>query len=517
MCRRFVIILFLLICFDAFSQRKMTKTFYKNGQLESKGLTYTYSVFYDARNLAKKFQIMGEIEKKGKEWKYWYQDGRLRRIENYKFIQDKNAYDLPDGKWTYYNEQGVKYREETYVDGVLKNYTKEIYQNSKLAGKISMHDGVVDTTLTTPLTSGNNLILNPDFDCFYYKPVPVTYNGRTPIDDWIPFWVTPGNYTPDYLSNLRTIDVLSNYFLFDFQLPEKFTYAGLGIYMEPGAYSEYIQGKLSKHLIKGHKYCVRITIAQPSYSGYSADRLGFVLSAGPISINENNESSFSPQVILPVSEVDNKRFVTLCDYFVAEGVERYISVGRFTTPDKLKIKARKNVPQSQFGINKSAYYLLDNIELNEIADTSECFCNIYRKDSVNEPPVKNIPVAKTDLNKLKSGNTVILKNLNFAFDSFELLPGSDTILKELLDFLTDNPDVRILISGHTDDVGTDEYNQELSLNRAKSVYTWLAEKGIAPERLQFKGFGKSQPLFKETDEKFRALNRRVEVKITDNF
>jgi antitoxin component YwqK of YwqJK toxin-antitoxin module len=61
---------------------------------------------------------MGEIEKKGKEWKYWYQNGQISRIENYRFIKDKNPYDLPDGKWTYFNEEGKKYRKDIYMNGV---------------------------------------------------------------------------------------------------------------------------------------------------------------------------------------------------------------------------------------------------------------------------------------------------------------------------------------------------------------------------------------------------------------
>jgi len=283
--------------------------------------------------------------------------------------------------------------------------------------------------------------------------------------------------------------------------------------MEPGEYSEYIQGKLSEPLSKGHRYCVRITIAQPSYSGYSADRLGFCLSPNPISINENNESSFSPQVILPLSTVDNKRFVTLCDYFIAEGNERWISFGRFTTSDKLKITQRDNVRQSQFGINKSAYYLIDNVDLHEIADSSECYCGpIIKKDTTNTLQNKNNPEEESDLNKLRYGNSVVLKNVNFEFDSFELLPEADLILQDLLEYLNDNPEIRILISGHTDDLGSDEYNEKLSLKRARSVYNWLIKKGIDPDRLRTAGFGKRFPLFNETDEKFRAVNRRVEVK-----
>jgi OmpA-OmpF porin, OOP family len=499
----------------------MTRTYYKNGQLESKGLEYTYSMYYDVKKKIKSNVLTktGKITKKVKEWEYYYPNGQVSRKESYKIVIDKNPYDLPDGNWIYYNEQGVKYREDTYLNGVLINSIKEIYKDSHLAGKITLDSGIIDTTLYEPLTLNKNLIINPEFDYFYYKPVPVIYDGKSRIDDWIPYWITPGNYTPDYLSNLRTIDVLSNYYLFDFPLPAEFNYAGLGLYREKEAYSEYIQGNLIKSLTKGQKYCIKVSISLPSYSGFSIDRLAFFLSPNPIAIDENNESSFLPQVILSTLTVDNKRFVTLCDYFVADGGEQFISIGRFTSPDKLNVIKRENIPQSQFGIEESAYYLLDNVDLHEIQDTLECYCenSIFQNDTLNINPIRNISMTETDLNKLKPGNSVILKNVNFEFNSFVLKPDADTILKKLLTYLSDNPKIGILISGHTDDQGSQDYNLELSINRAKSVYNWLINNGIESGRLKFTGFGKSRPLFKDTDEKSRTLNRRVEVILLEDF
>ena len=56
-------------------------------------------------------------------------------------------------------------------------------------------------------------------------------------------------------------------------------------------------------------------------------------------------------------------------------------------------------------------------------------------------------------------------------------------------YLNDNPKIRILISGHTDDQGSEDYNLELSISRAKSVYSWLINNGIESDRLKFTGFG----------------------------
>jgi len=93
------------------------------------------------------------------------------------------------------------------------------------------------------------------------------------------------------------------------------------------------------------------------------------------------------------------------------------------------------------------------------------------------------------------------------------LPSSESILTTLLNYLQGNSEIKISIEGHTDDTGTEQYNDVLSLNRAKSVYNWLIDKGIDSSRLSFTGFGKSRPIFSEKDEDHRALNRRVEVRI----
>jgi outer membrane protein OmpA-like peptidoglycan-associated protein len=457
----------------------------------------------------------GDFEKKGKVWKYWYQNGQISRIENYRFVKDKSPNDLRDGKWMYFNEQGVKYREDTYLNGNLIASDKEIYKDSRLAGSITLKNEITDTTLSEPLSNGNNLIINPDFDYFYYKPEHIIYDGRSKIDEWIPFWVSPGNYTPDYISDLRTIDVLSNYYLFEFPLPEKFTYAGLGLYRENTSYSEYIRGRLTEKLSKGHKYCIKVSIALPSYSGFSVNRLALLLSPYEIMVDENNETSFHPQIIFSTLDVGNKRFVSLCDYFVAEGGEQYITIGRFTSPEKLKIIKRANIPQSQFGIEASAYYLIDNVELHEIREAVECDCktDLVRDDTIHVVPVAEMEITETDLNNLKPGKTVILRNVNFNFNSYALLPEADSTMRKLLTYMKDNPGVKLMISGHTDDLGGDEYNRQLSVNRAKSVYAWLIGNGIEARRLEFTGFGKSRPLFDDTGEKSRALNRRVEVKI----
>lgn len=239
------------------------------------------------------------------------------------------------------------------------------------------------------------------------------------------------------------------------------------------------------------------------------------MSLSSVSVNYKNESTFSPQINFSKLPAENKHFTTLCDYFIADGGEQFVTVGRFTGPENVKALVREEYLHGLFVLEKSSYYILDNIELFEIQDTSGCNCRI---DILPVSPQENLPEVpyETDLNKLKQGIPVILENVNFEFDSFNLLPASEEILKTLLAYLENNPEIKISIEGHTDDIGTEQYIDELSINRASAVNIWLINKGINSTRLSFTGFGKSRPIFSEKDEKHLALNRRVEVRIIKN-
>jgi len=117
------------------------------------------------------------------------------------------------------------------------------------------------------------------------------------------------------------------------------------------------------------------------------------------------------------------------------------------------------------------------------------------------------------LEPIEVGNKVILNNIFFDTNKFDLKPESITELQQLVDFLTLNPTLHIEISGHTDDVGSDVSNQTLSENRAKAVYQYLISNKIAAERLVFKGYGKTQPIVPNTSDEGRQKNRRTEFKI----
>ena len=107
----------------------------------------------------------------------------------------------------------------------------------------------------------------------------------------------------------------------------------------------------------------------------------------------------------------------------------------------------------------------------------------------------------------------VLKNMFFATDKTKILPSSAPALQELYEFLRDNPEMRIRIVGHTDDVGKEEYNQRLSEGRSASVKKEMVARGIDPKRIETTGHGETDPIVPNDSGEHRQMNRRVEIEI----
>jgi OmpA-OmpF porin, OOP family len=132
----------------------------------------------------------------------------------------------------------------------------------------------------------------------------------------------------------------------------------------------------------------------------------------------------------------------------------------------------------------------------------------YRETDDTAPVILNVPLSRIEKNA-----SVILNNLFFDFDQYALKEESLTELEEVVKFLKTHPEIKIEISGHTDNQGKEAYNQQLSLRRANSVADYLKENGIASPRISVKGFGSLQPVKPNDTEENRRQNRRIEFRV----
>jgi outer membrane protein OmpA-like peptidoglycan-associated protein len=127
----------------------------------------------------------------------------------------------------------------------------------------------------------------------------------------------------------------------------------------------------------------------------------------------------------------------------------------------------------------------------------------------------NTPQKSTayDRKKIKVGQTISIEKLYFEADSSRIKKDCFPVLDELYQFMSSNADLTIEIGGHTNDIPPDDFCDRLSTTRARAIAEYLIGKGIAEERVRYRGYGKRQPLFPNVNVDNRRRNQRVEIKI----
>lgn len=174
-----------------------------------------------------------------------------------------------------------------------------------------------------------------------------------------------------------------------------------------------------------------------------------------------------------------------------------------------------------------------NVEATQYATTRPEACTEKKPVAVEEPKAVEAPKPEADsdgdgvvdsLDKCPDtphGYKVdptgcpihVTMHLNFAFDS-SVIPVSDyPEVEKLAKVMKENPPSKAIIVGHTDWIGTDEYNQKLSERRSLSLSKKLRENGIAADRIQVSGKGEKEPIASNNTREGRAKNRRIEVSL----
>jgi outer membrane protein OmpA-like peptidoglycan-associated protein len=130
----------------------------------------------------------------------------------------------------------------------------------------------------------------------------------------------------------------------------------------------------------------------------------------------------------------------------------------------------------------------------------------------NEDPKKHgCPVARVE-----KGQIIIREQVQFAYNSSQILKASDFILEAVQKIFNDNPEIKkVSVEGHTDSKGGDAFNKRLSGQRAQAVVKWLVQHGIDASRLEAKGWGEERPIDTNDTDAGRANNRRVEFHILE--
>jgi OOP family OmpA-OmpF porin len=159
--------------------------------------------------------------------------------------------------------------------------------------------------------------------------------------------------------------------------------------------------------------------------------------------------------------------------------------------------------------------LYDGISVNiEDPVDYERIENIVQK-YIPKEVVKEVVVEKPVERTYDSDGKWVLVGVNFDFNSARLKSESYPVLFHAVQVLLQNPDMRIEIQGHTDNIGTEKGNERLSLKRAVSVKNYLAARGVSANRMTTVGYGEANPIADNKTAQGRAMNRRIEFKVID--
>lgn len=345
-----------------------------------------------------------------------------------------------------------------------------------------------------------NLVPNSSFEEYFRCPASFSTDRR---DFFLPGWSSANKGTPDHYHQCSwgDNDVPFNW-AGQSNAHSGMGYAGIYTWSNNGKnYREYVQVELQAPLTKGAKYRVEFYFKLSSYSVFATDRMGLIFSDSLLNRGDDKLIKHTPAVVKVNSNafIDSKWELASAEY-TAKGDERAIIIGNFSddrSTHHVKIEQRMG---KSFMLSGSAYYYIDDVSVVQTWPPIE-----VKIDSTDA-------ITWTDGRKIEPNEVFILKNIQFSYDSFELLDLSFTELDKLVSVMNDKPDWSVELAGHTDDRGSDDYNLELSHNRAREVGNYLVAHGIADTRIQIKGFGKQYPLVNQMDEEARSVNRRVEVR-----
>lgn len=362
-----------------------------------------------------------------------------------------------------------------------------------------------------------NLVPNPGFEEYRQIPCNWTQQAAKFGEDVMVGWNSPTATTPDLFTKEADADCWAH--------PAKRTggkasphggraMAGIKVRGKgntPTWWHEYLQITLPAALEAGQRYIVECWALRAVFSEHASSNIGLYLSPVAVQTSNNLPLYFTPHVNAD-EVVKGGRWRKVSGVIEAKGDERFLLIGNFYSDEATAYE------QQEKG-ERGAYYFIDDVSVR-VAPAGMALTP-RPKESVPPPPkivvadhasTKEVALPRTEPPAV--GKSIRLDNIGFEFAKATLTPESRKELDELADMLIDYPQMHILVEGHTDDIGSDASNLVLSEERAKAVVDFLRGRKVERERIDFKGYGETRPLAPNTDEANRALNRRVEFRVT---
>jgi OOP family OmpA-OmpF porin len=336
-----------------------------------------------------------------------------------------------------------------------------------------------------------NIVPNPGFERFSSPPIGWSYKGSF-FGEVVKYWFSATTASPDvYGQGIRVPSDWAEKGFGAQKARSGKSMAGLTLFGctngKPHC-REYIEIQLSEPLVIGQAYYVEFWATHLPRS-LQINNLGAYFSVSEIKRGTDEMLIREAQVKASnIVAAPGGKWVKVSGQFVAKYEAEFMLIGNFN--DDL---STLSVSPKDDCFNY-AYYYVDDVLVKKI------------------PPFRPVPVKPDDLTKqtLEVGKTIQLKHIYFEFDKDELMPRSYVELNKLLKIMRENPGLSIDIVGHTDALGDDAYNLDLSRRRALAVEKFLLGNKVGKSRLRSHGEGESRPVATNETDEGRAQNRRVE-------
>lgn len=284
----------------------------------------------------------------------------------------------------------------------------------------------------------------------------------------------------------------------------------------------YLQTSLSIPLKKGSKYCIQYSISLAEGSKYAISGMGAMLNKKEYGTDDKS-SIIEEETSVVMEKMYNATFDwdKVCGIYVAEGGERYLTIGNFRTNENTKNEKNKTPKGVTAEAIIAAYYYIDDVSVVELVDGAQCDCATSDPTEEYSKLVYQKQVVVDD-KKMTDKDKLNAQELYFAFGSNELTPLARDVLNTISELMKANPSLKIQIISHSDKV-EDEVGEkkaeyaDMCNKRISSVMEFLTAMGIDESRLLPvpKGNGIDNPEIRSYDdeEMIQAKNRRVTFKV----
>lgn len=248
----------------------------------------------------------------------------------------------------------------------------------------------------------------------------------------------------------------------------------------------------------GREFAFTLTAKGDEAYMVSYEKLEGSQGAGDLIKVQLSESAKPDPVVLVYGKVINKKtnepIAAKIEYFGLKDNKNYGNANSSPETGEYKIILPRGVNYGFKSSSEGFISVSENLDLTDLKEYKEIEKNLYL-----------VPV--------EIGQTIRLNNIFFDTGLATLREESESELENLKKLLSDNDEMTIEISGHTDNVGNDANNLKLSSDRAQAVVQWLLDRGIDTSRLTSKGYGETKPISDNKTEEGKQLNRRVEFTI----